>query len=577
MMRSYRNMIAIAGEYAVPFRHTLVYAVLGAILQAAGWIITLPLFTLVLTPGALPVNQIVNWLMVLAGLLALEGLVRWREMAFVYDYWHRVTEVMRLRLAQRLRAMPLEQLARRKSGDLATILGNNVTFAATVLSSLATLAIQLLVVPAVMLILIFTLDWRLGALLLTGSLLLVPLIMRVRREANVDFKRIDEADAAASAAILEYVQGQAMLRASGRAGAQAPCLGEVFSHQHQVQHQSGDTARLIAKAQLVIQITLVATVSLGIGLFLTQQLPLASLLCLAVLAAQLVEPMTLGLSMLRLFELADAALQRVNALLNEADQLTQLPLEKPQHFAIDLQNLCFSYQGQQKSAIEDVTLHIAEKSLTALVGPSGGGKTTLTRLMSRFADPQQGSLTLGGAELRHIPPEQLLMHITVVFQDVWLMDDTLANNIALGKPHASQEEIIVAARKAHIHHVIERLPQGYETLAGEAGSALSGGERQRIAIARAILKDAPVVLLDEPTSSLDSESEYQVQQAINALVADKTVVIVAHRLSTIRAADQIVYIDQGRCVECGDHAALMAIENGHYHALVNAQQSNSEL
>lgn len=151
------------------------------------------------------------------------------------------------------------------------------------------------------------------------------------------------------------------------------------------------------------------------------------------------------------------------------------------------------------------------------------------------------------------------------------MDDTLANNIALGKPHATQEEIINAARKAHIHHVIESLPQGYETRAGEAGSALSGGERQRVAIARAILKDAPVVLLDEPTSSLDSESEYHVQQAIDALVADKTVVIVAHRLSTIRAADQIAFIEQGRCVECGDHASLMAIKEGRYRALIEAQ------
>lgn len=198
----------------------------------------------------------------------------------------------------------------------------------------------------------------------------------------------------------------------------------------------------------------------------------------------------------------------------------------------------------------------------------------MTRLMSRFADPQQGSITLGGAELRHIAPEQLLAQVSVVFQEVWLMDDTLANNIALGKPHASREEVINAARKAHIHHVIEKLPQGYETLAGEAGSALSGGERQRVAIARAILKDAPVVVLDEPTSSLDSESEYQVQLAIDALVADKTVVIVAHRLSTIRAANQIAFIEQGRCVECGDHASLMAIEGGRYRALVQAQHAS---
>ena len=256
MMRIYHNMIAVAGEFAAPFRRTLACAVVAAMLQAAGWIITLPLFSLVLTPGALPVRDILSWLVVLIVLLLLEGMVRWREMAFVYDYWHRVTEAMRQRLAHRLRAMPLEQLARRKSGDLATILGNNVTFAATALSSLATLAIQLVVVPAVVLVLIFTLDWRLGALLLAGTGLIVPLIRRAQRDANQDFLRIDEVDAAASAAIVEYVQAQAMLRASGRSGLNAPCLRGVFAHQHQVQHQSGNTARLIAKAQLIIQLTL---------------------------------------------------------------------------------------------------------------------------------------------------------------------------------------------------------------------------------------------------------------------------------------------------------------------------------
>ncbi|QCR38619.1 ABC transporter ATP-binding protein [Nissabacter sp. SGAir0207] len=574
MIRTYHNMILVAGDYAAPFRRTLLYAVTAAILQAAGWIITLPLFSLLLSPGTLPIGEIVNWLLVLTALLVVEGFMRWREMAFVYDYWHRVTEALRLRLAERLRAMPLERLAQRKSGDLATILGNNVTFAATALSSLATLAIQLMVVPAVLLLLIFTLDWRLGVLLLAGCLLVLPMMLRVRREASQDFQRVDEADAAASAAIVEYVQGQAMLRASGRAGAQAPCLRQVFTHQHQVQHQTGGTAWLIGRAQLIIQLTLVATIALGIWLCASQQLPLASLLCLAVLVAQMVEPLTLGLAMVRLFELADAALVRVNALLAEAEQTTQLPAQLPGHFAIELQNLGFHYHQQIQPAIKDLTLRIPEKSLTALVGPSGGGKTTLTRLMSRFADPQQGSIQLGGAELRHISTEQLLAQISVVFQDVWLMDDTLFNNIALGKPHASEEEVINAARKAHIHHVIEKLPHGYSTCVGEAGSALSGGERQRVAIARAILKDAPVVLLDEPTSSLDSESEYQVQQAINALVADKTVVIVAHRLSTIRAADQIAYVDRGRCVECGDHATLMALENGHYRALVQAQQGS---
>ena len=570
-MRIYHTMMAVAGEYAAPFRRTLRCAVVASLLHALGWAITLPLFAQLLPSGPSRGGEAAYWLLLLTAMLVLEGLVRWREMAFAYDYWHRVTQALRMRLAQRLRAMPLEQLARRKSGDLATILGHNVAFAATALSSLAMLAIQLIVVPVILLLLIFMLDWRLGVLLLLGCLLVAPLIIRVKLHASDEFQLIDQADAAASAAILEYVQGQAMLRASGRTGERAPGLHDAFAKQHQAQHQTANTARLIAKAQLRVQLTLVATVALGIWLHATQQLPLASLFCLVVLAAQMLEPLTLGLSMVRLFELADAAMQRVNGLLDEPEQITLTPHQHPQHFAIELHNVSFHYQQQQTPAVKNLSLRIAEKSLTALVGPSGGGKTTLTRLMIRFADPQQGSITLGGVPLCHMAPGQLLSLISVVFQDVWLMDDTLANNIALGKPDASRDEIISAARKAHIHHVIERLPLGYETRAGEAGNALSGGERQRVAIARAILKDAPIILLDEPTSSLDSESEYQVQRAIDALIADKTVVIVAHRLSTIRAADQIAVIEAGACVELGDHAGLMAREKGRYRAMVEAQ------
>ncbi|HID4048142.1 TPA: ABC transporter ATP-binding protein [Pluralibacter gergoviae] len=574
MMRIYRMMIAVAGEYAGPFRRTLLLAAAASVVQALAWAITLPLLNIALADGPLRRGALAGWLGLLAALIVLEGILRWAEGEFVYRYWHRVTGAMRLRLAGRLRCMPLEQLARRKSGDLATVLGNNVTFAATAISSLATLAVQLAVVPGLLLGVVFALDWRPGVLLLLGAAWAAPCLLRARRAAGADFQRIDAADADASAAIVEYVQGQAMLRATGRAGASAPCLRGVFDRQHRAQHASGDTVRRIARAQLRAQLTLVAAAGLGIWLFAGGELPLASLLCLVALLAQMAEPLTLGMSMLRLFELADAALGRVNALLAEPDLLTDTPYQRPRHFGLRLENVSFRYQGQSRAAVSGLSLAIPERSLTALVGPSGGGKTTLTRLVSRFADPQQGRILLGDADLRHMQPETLLRHVSVVFQDVWLMDDTLAANIALGRPGASREEIEDAARRAHIHHVIERFALGYDTPAGEAGSALSGGERQRIAIARAILKDAPVVLLDEPTASLDSEAEYYVQQAIEALVADKTVVIVAHRLSTIRAADQIAFIDEGRCVELGSHPTLMARAGGRYRALVEAQRAD---
>ena len=571
MINAFNNMMRIAGDSAPAFRRTLCFSCAAAVVQALSWGIMLPLFYLLLQEGPLPLHQTLSWLGLLLITLCAEALLRVVEMRFSYDYWPRVTEALRLRLASRLRLMPLEQLAQRKTGDLAMVLGNNVTMAATAVSSLATLAVQLVAVPCVLLLLILALDWRLGIFLLVACLAVIPLLREVQRRANRDFQSIDDADAQASAAVVEYVQGLAVLRATGKAGCDAPCLSNVFRHQHQAQEATQSTTRLLAKAQLIIQLALVATVGIAVWLVLSQQLSLAALLCITVVAAQLAEPITTGLAMIRLFELADAALKRVNELLAEPELMTREPLQQPRHGEIRMENVSWRYQRSQRPVINALSLTIAEKSFTALVGPSGGGKTTITRLLSRFADPQQGEITFGGVSLRHIPPQQLLSAISVVFQDVWLMDDTLARNIALGKPDASHEEIVAAARRAHVHHAIIRLPQGYETRAGEAGSALSGGERQRISIARAILKDAPVVLLDEPTSSLDSESEYQVQRAIEALVVDKTVVIVAHRLSTIRAADQIIYIDDGRCLECGTHDSLMARSGGHYRQMVEAQ------
>ncbi|WP_217550686.1 ABC transporter ATP-binding protein [Pantoea sp. GbtcB22] len=575
MIRAYRTMLEVAGEFADPFKRTLIYALIASFFQACGWLLTLPIFDLILTSDPMPWGKLSILFGILVLLIIAEGGLRWQEMSFTYDYWHKVTEKLRLRLAQRLRMMPLERLAQRKSGDLAEILGNNVTFAATAISSLATLAVQLIVVPLFILAFLLYMNWHLGMILLIAVVLILPVLIQIRLMANRDFKNIDQVDAEGSAAIIEYVQGQAILRATGLSGSQAPCLREVFARQHQAQHEAGGIAQLIGKAQLIMQMSLIATVAMAAWLFIIQQLSLAHLLCVVVLVAQLAEPLTLGLSMVRLFELADAALKRVNELLDEPDLATIPTLEQPLHFGMEFKDVTFHYLGQERPAIKGFTLNLPERSFTAFVGPSGGGKTTITRLMTRFSDPQKGSVALGGIDLRFMKPEELLAHISVVFQDVWLMNDTIKKNITLGKPDASMHEVVMAARKAHIHHVIENLPQGYNTMVGETGGALSGGERQRVAIARAILKDAPIVLLDEPTSSLDSESEYHVQQAIKALVMDKTVAMVAHRLSTIRSADQIVYLENGQCLELGDHDTLMEIQGGRYRSQVMTQANYS--
>jgi len=236
---------------------------------------------------------------------------------------------------------------------------------------------------------------------------------------------------------------------------------------------------------------------------------------------------------------------------------------------IELKNVNFSYD--QKKIIDNISLTIPEKTTTAFVGPSGGGKTTLCHLMARFWDIQGGRVLLGGRNVKEYSFDSLMKNFSFVFQNVYLFEDTIANNIRFGEPEASMEKVIEAAKKARCHDFIMALPDGYQTVIGEGGASLSGGEKQRISIARAIMKDAPVIILDEATANVDPESEAELTAAIEALTKEKTIIMIAHRLKTVRHADQIFVVDNGRIVQHGTHNELIA-EEGIYKTFVEGRQ-----
>jgi len=242
-----------------------------------------------------------------------------------------------------------------------------------------------------------------------------------------------------------------------------------------------------------------------------------------------------------------------------------------ENFSIEFDKVSFRYH--EKDVLKEVTTKIPEKSFIALVGPSGSGKTTMTRLIARFWDVNSGCIRIGGKDIRTYEPDKLLKQISVVFQEVYLFNDTILNNIKIGKLDASIEEVKKAAIMARIDSFIEKLPNGYNTMVGEGGATLSGGEKQRISIARAILKDSPIILLDEATASLDPENELYIQKAIDTLVKDKTVIIIAHRLNTVVNADKIIVLEEGKIVEQGDHASLY--ENHHLYRHLWEEQSKT--
>ncbi|MGN9841237.1 ABC transporter ATP-binding protein [Nonomuraea sp. H19] len=571
MRRILRLMLTAAGPYQAQFRTTLRFSAAATVVQAAAFAMFIPLLA-ELSREPVRAERAWMWTGLLAVLIAVETALRIRETGFTYSHWHLVTEDARLRLGAKLRAMPQQELARRAAGDLTMVVGHNVTAAATAISSLSALFIKLITVPVVLGVIVLALDWRLGLVLAIATAAALPLVRKVQALSNTGFRDVNEADAAVSNRIVEYVQGLPVFKATGQAGADSPRLVSVLGHQHDAQTAANRSAAVpLAGAQLLVQIAVVALVAVGAFLVLDAQLSLPLLVAVVVTAARFAEPLSLAATMTQLFEMSEAALSRMDDVL----KVPPLPVEpgggEPAFFDLRFEDVTFHYAGQTEPALTDVGFVVPERSLTALVGPSGSGKSTITKLITRYADPQSGAVRLGGVRLTAMEPDELMRHIAVVFQDVYLFDDTIRANIALGRPDASDADIEAAARAANAHAFIERLPHGYLTRVGEIGSALSGGERQRISIARAILKDAPVVLLDEPTAALDTESEVVVQEAIDELVKGKTVVVIAHRLSTIVGADQILVVDGGRIVQRGTHAALLADPGGRYARMWAAQ------
>jgi ATP-binding cassette subfamily B protein/subfamily B ATP-binding cassette protein MsbA len=269
-----------------------------------------------------------------------------------------------------------------------------------------------------------------------------------------------------------------------------------------------------------------------------------------------------------------AASDRVTELLQEQPEPQHIPgnieLEGRVQGHITFENVSFRY-SEGDNVLEDINLKIPARSVVALVGPTGVGKSTMVSLIPRFYDVTEGKITLDGHDVRNVGLESLRKQISIVLQDVFLFHGTVRENLLFGKPHADENEMINASITANAHEFIQQLPNGYDTLIGERGIKLSGGQKQRISIARAILKDAPILILDEATSSVDTETELLIQQALERLMAGRTVILIAHRLSTIRNADQIVVLEGKRIVEKGDHASLIA-QKGLYQRLVNVQQ-----
>lgn len=571
MIQTYRSMLKVAGSYAPQLQASLTLSVVASVIQGTVFALFFPLLDALMVQP-IDVSRIWTLIAIFALLVFVEAILRWYELHFAWVTATDVTHEIRLVLGEQLRRIPLEALNQRRSGDINVVLSSNVANTVVWMGNICKLIIQTIVAPTVTILITVFIDWRLAIALLIVFPLAVPIYRQIRTITRQLTKEMDAADADASSRIVEYVQGLPVLRATKQVGQQSRRLRESLVQQRHVQAngQRLTTWPTIMMAT-VVQVGILAVLALGVWFILQGSLSIPSLFALVVIAVRFSEPLAILSNLTTVFDLMESGLERIEALIG----IQPLPIATPPaqitRYDIDFEHVTFTYADQHQPVLQDVSFHLPERSLTALVGPSGSGKTTITRLISRYADVQSGAIRIGGVDVRNVDQSELMRHISVVFQDVYLFDDTIRNNIRLGKPDATDTDIETAARAANCHEFISHLPNGYDTQVGEIGAALSGGERQRISIARAILKDSPIVLLDEPTSALDTQSEVAVQSAINKLVANKTVLVIAHRLSTVVGADLILVLDEGCVVERGTHAELLTL-GGRYTAMWKSQQ-----
>ncbi|MEO1350910.1 MAG: ABC transporter ATP-binding protein [Cyanobacteria bacterium J06635_15] len=461
---------------------------------------------------------------------------------------------LRLFIADYLRRLPLGFFTERATGTIDALYTTNIMYLEPhhVLESL----INAMVTPVIIFAVMLVYDWRL-ALVLASS---VPFAILALRYGEKIFARVWRLQAAArvhsNARMVEYIQGISVIRAFNLSGDRLRQFrAGLWDYRTASLRTSTELTPAMVMFLSVLELGFALLLVVGATLFVQGNLSGENFLFFMVLGLAFYMPLMAMADMLELYRIMQNCVRNLNEFLRSPLLPTTQTPQHPSDITIEFKQVSFSYGNEP--VLDNVSFTVPPRSMTALVGPSGSGKTTITNLIARFWDASTGVVALGGVDVQQLATNTLLSQMTMVFQDVYLFNDTIFENIRFGNPNATEAQVMAAAQAAQCHPFISRLPDGYQTLVGEGGATLSGGEKQRISIARAMLKDAPIVLLDEATASVDPENERLIQQAIHALSAQKTLIVIAHRLTTIAAANQILVLDQGRIVERGQHQDLM--------------------
>lgn len=412
-------------------------------------------------------------------------------------------------------------------------------------------------------------EWQVSVVIFAGILTYLFVVNYQMKISRREAPKRQLAQTKLTESAIEFIQGISVIKAFGmgekdervKKDIDGSCVNNINLSEKSIPSSIG--------AGLTIQLFEIVIISYAFFMWNSGEISPQKAINLLIMSFVIFQSVSQAGSILSMIGLLDSSLKDISSMENAEEIKVLSPIQNIKSNEIEFKNVSFSYGKGE--VLKGISVVLKPNTLTAIIGPSGSGKTTFCKLISRFYDVSEGEILIGGAKITNISTEELMKNISMVFQNVYLFEDTIMNNIRLARPNASDEDIISAAKKARCHDFIKSLQKGYETKIGEAGSTLSGGEKQRIAIARAILKDAPIVILDEFTSALDVENEHHILQAIDNLVQNKTVIMIAHRLETVRKADNIIVLDKGEIVQEGTHNELIT-QDGIYKSFISIRE-----
>ena len=570
MIQIFRRFFAFSGKEN---RHKFIRSIFLGVLKAIFEAMKIPAIAVTLH-GVLSGDLTVQHILLSFGIMLLSvagnAFANYRSTMLQCEAGYGTCADKRIEIAEHLKYLPMGYFNRNSLGYITSVATNSMEALADVATRVVMMVTQGILTTIFVVLMILLFDLRIGGIAVFGVLLYFAINSLLQKKSKTIAPLKDSSDRKLVEKVLEYVQGIAEVKAYNLTGKKSRALNEAID-ENSAANTKAEMAfvPIMFLQNLTAKLLGVVVAIISVAFYLNGTMELLNAVVMILAAFILFGALDTAGNYSALLRNVDLYVGKAQAVLNMPTMDIDGKDIIPSSYDIDVENAEFSYD--KRKIIDGVSIHIPQHTTTAIVGPSGGGKTTLCHLISRFWDVDKGCVKLGGVDVREYSMDSLMRNFSFVFQSVYLFQDTIANNIRFGQPDAPMEKVIEASRKACCHDFIMALPDGYDTVIGEGGASLSGGEKQRISIARAIMKDAPIIILDEATANVDPESEQELTAAIEALTKEKTILMIAHRLKTVRHADNILVIDKGRIAQSGTHEQLME-QGGIYRRFVESRE-----